>query len=159
MKKILIILFLLISLMLIGCSAPINVIKGVENKQIVMPDSGISYLLVDLLDEENGINLFVDLKNVQDGTIKKITINGVEIQNFSGGQGIFKRFSKAIFHISEMFPERIWDRNYRAWRYIRKIHIIIHVDCIQGKTRNPHWSKDYWVSPDGAGQSTIKLEF
>ena len=159
MKNSLKILYVIISILLIKCSSPINVIKGVENKQIVVPDSGISYLLVDPLDEENGINLFVDLKNVQDGTIKKITINGVEIQNFSGGQGIFKRFSKAIFPISEKFAERIWDRNYRAWRYIRKIHIIIHVDCIQGKTRNPHWSKDFWISPDGAGQSTIKLEF
>ncbi len=143
-------------LLLVGCATNYQIIP-VATEPPTNELEGVRYLLVPAQDTKKGTSMFLDIKNIEQGTIKSVSINGIKIGNFAAGEGLYMRFTNLIYSLSEKKWDRRWDRVYGAYRTICLIHVIIHVDLISGKSRNPHWSKDFWISEDNIGHGTIRI--
>jgi len=117
-------------------------------------------LLVPLQDTRDGLDIYLDIQNIEDGTVKTVSINGFKIKSFSGGERLNMRFTDLIYDLAETRYRRIWDWRYSARQFITEVRIIIQVDLVSGKSRlKNHWSKDAWLNDENFGQSTFKLEF
>ena len=152
-----ILLIILTGISLIGCSSSNYVVNS-----ICIPDiSGeAKCLLVPLQDTRDGLDIYLDIQNIEDGTVKTVSINGFKIKSFSGGERLNMRFTDLIYDLAETRYRRIWDWRYSARQFITEVRIIIQVDLVSGKSRlKNHWSEDAWFNDENFGQSTFKLEF
>src|SRR3989339_285788 len=150
-------LIVLSGILLIGCGQTNYVINPICTPDI---SGDAKCLLVLLQDTRDGLDIYLDIQNVEDGTVKTVSINGIKIKDFAGGERLNMRFTNLIYKLAEIRDRRIYDYRYNARQFIFQVRVIIQIDLISGKSHNKrHWSKDYWLDDEGLGNSTLKLEF